>query len=301
MFGIDDALIGSAISAGGSLLGGMLGSQGQAATNAQQQKQFEQTQAGHAMEYWNNIDESWKFQRDNQAFAERMANTAYQRATADMKAAGLNPILAYQQGGANAPTSSGQVPGSPGMPGMSSFGNPGAALGAGVASAAGAYKDYTALKQVQATTDLTKSQAQKSDSETDLNKQQTKVGVTAEDLNKALKLKADQDSATSAANARAADAAAANNAADTANKLIDSATKQSEAVSAAHHARLAKVEADNAERYGAGTYGSAVATGERTAQSTFGTSNPNQYIYENYSKPVRDFFTGLYNRFTGKQ
>lgn len=79
-------MLGSLIAGGASLIGGLV-------KNAFDSDRMEEANRFNAAQ----AEKQMRFQ-------EKMSSTAYQRGMADMRAAGLNPILAYQKGGASAPS-----------------------------------------------------------------------------------------------------------------------------------------------------------------------------------------------------
>lgn len=87
-------------------------------------------------------------------FQERMSNTSYQRAVADLQSAGLNPMLAYSRGGASTPQGS-----------MATMTN----------SAEAGSRSYASSALLQAQRENIQAQTVKTAADTDLSKSQTNL------------------------------------------------------------------------------------------------------------------------------
>lgn len=130
-----DPITGAAlIGVGGNLLGGLMGSSAQKKANK------------------TNLE----LQQRQLAWQEKMANSEWQRGVADMKAAGMNPMLAFSQGGASSPSVS------------AATAQPVDALARSVSSAGEKAAQAIALQQQQANTRLILEQARKAGSEADV-------------------------------------------------------------------------------------------------------------------------------------
>ena len=90
------AWVAPAISGGLSILGGLFKQSTDDRRIKEQNRITQQRIAAAEAATDRRLDRQFKFQ-------ERMSSSAYQRAVKDMKAAGINPILAYKQGGASSP------------------------------------------------------------------------------------------------------------------------------------------------------------------------------------------------------
>lgn len=122
------AAIPAVIGAVGSIVGGLIGKKGSKSANKT----------------------NLQIAREQMEFQERMSGTAYQRGVKDMQAAGLNPILAYSQGGASSP------------PGATTrVENAMAPVATGASQAAGLVGGITQQLQTAASTDLMMAQAAK--------------------------------------------------------------------------------------------------------------------------------------------
>lgn len=246
------SIIGAGIGAVSNLAGGMISSAGAADRNNMSWQQMQmQQQFAREQSAWS--AEQAQKQMD---FQERMSNTQYQRGMADMRSAGLNPILAYSQGGASSP--SGAIA-SAQSAGGAQFENAMEGLGQGVSSAGQFARNAADLQ-------LVKEQASNTAAQVPLNQ-------ANEVLTKANAIRAAQDTATSAADEKRKLAETALIIEQMENPKAARALMGAQSHSARASGDLSDEQRKQLALYGPHWVGQALGSGERVLSRIIGATN----------------------------
>lgn len=153
--------------AGAGLIGSVLGVNGQNETNYQNAVMAERTTAANMEEGARNRGFQASQATAQQQFQERMSNTAKSREAADLRSAGINPLLAGH-GGASSPSGA-SASGSQASATSATMQNPYGNLQGLGTNALEAMTMLGGLEKQNAETKLIKSQTGKTESETDKN------------------------------------------------------------------------------------------------------------------------------------